>query len=317
MLLAIAFLSGLAIVTLVQLPANSLLWREIQNTGHSFAFGMLALVAFFLLRTTGLNKGDKPASAYLGAFALCLATGIAVELVQFRIGRDADILDVLRNGIGSISFLGIYAAFDPKLAKYRKKKRGLFRGALVTGSLLLLLAGLLPLIGLSASYLQRDRAFPVLIDFDADWNRSFISTQDSRLQLVPAPPSWQQTGNKRAGLITLYPAQYPGLALHDPVGDWTGYSYLSFHIYSENPQEYTLTLRIHDRQHNWRYEDRFNTRLSIQAGDNLFHIPLEKIRSAPKGREMDMTAISNMTLFAVEPEHPLQFYLSNVRLERD
>jgi hypothetical protein len=314
---ALAFFFGLAIVTLVQLPWNTMLWSEIQNTGHTFAFGLLALVALAFLRSSGISTSDRPLRDYLAAFAFCLVAGIAVELVQFKIGGDADPVDVLRDAVGIISFLGFYAVLDPRLAQYWKRKGGIWRTGATTLSLLLLLAGLLPLIGLSTAYLQRDRAFPVLIDFEAGWPMDFISTPNASLSTVPAPSEWHMHNESRVGRLILHPAQYPGLALLEPVTDWSGYAYLSFHIYSENPEAITLILRIHDRRHNYRFDDRFNTKLTIAPGDNAFRIPLEKIRSAPRNRKMDMKAIVNLMIFAVEPDQALQFYLSNIRLERD
>lgn len=293
-----------------------MLWNEIQNTGHIFAFGLLVLLALTFIRSTGIAASNVP-QGYLLAFAVCLAAGIGVELVQFVTGGDADPVDVLRDALGIISFLGFYTVLDPRLTQHWKRKGDLLRAGVAIFSLLLLLVGLLPVISLSTAYLQRDRAFPVLIDFNAEWPLEFIRTQDASLSTVPTPEGWQQTGDEQVGRLTLYPARYPGLALIEPVADWTGYAYLSFHIYSENPESRTLTLRIHDRQHNWRYDDRFNTKLTVAPGDNAFRVPLAQVRTAPRNRKMDMKAIVNLMIFAVEPEQSLQFYLSNIRLERD
>jgi hypothetical protein len=226
-------------------------------------------------------------------------------------------VDVLRDATGIISFLGFQSVRDPRLAQFWKLKGGLWHtgGAII--SLLLLLVSLLPLIGLTTAYLKRDRAFPVLIDFDAGWPLHFIKTPGARLSIVPAPTEWHAPEESRAGLLKLHPARYPGLSLLEPVADWSGYTYLAFHIYSENRETRTLILRVHDRQHNYRFDDRFNTKLTVAPGDNTFRIPLEKIRSAPRDRKMDMTEIVNMTIFAIEPEQALQYYLSDIRLERD
>lgn len=313
--LGLGFFSCLALVTLVQLPGDMMLWREIQNTGHIPVFGLLTLIALFLNRTTGLTARHNIAQEYLIALTAILVTGITIELVQPAIGRDADIGDVLRNLVGSVSFLGLFAAIDTRLGGFWGTKKRIWRNTLAGLSLLLLITALIPASGLLLSQIQRDRAFPVLIDFDAQWPQAYLSIQNARLSRVDAPDSWPAYANTTVAQITLQPAPYPGITLEEPSSDWSGFSRLAFHVYSEEPQAYRLTLRIHDRQHNYRFEDRYNATFTIVPGDNLIHIPIETIRSAPATRAMDMTAIKNLMIFAIGPERPLQFYLSDIQLK--
>jgi hypothetical protein len=311
--LGLAFITGLLVVVLGQLPGNSLLWREAQNSAHILAFGGLSIIALIGLRTIEQLNFLKPLWGYLLAAIISLSAGIAVELVQWGIGRDAELHDIQRDLIGIVSFLGLYTVFDPDLAAYRLRygKKRLYGVALL--SLLLFITGLIPLISLTIFTYQKNTAFPRLIDFEQHWPLAFISPQDARIEIVRRPDQWQDEQQLDVARITLFPSRYPGFALHEPVSQWSGFRYLSFKIYAETGL--TLALRINDRQHNQAYEDRYTTALSVSPGINHYRISLDEIRTGPSFRELDMDSIDKLMLFATEPDTPLQFYVGNFYLE--
>jgi hypothetical protein len=77
-----------------------------------------------------------------------------------------------------------------------------------------------------------------------------------------------------------------------------------------------LTLRIHDRLHNWEYEDRFNRQLVIAPSTRkIVGIPLQDIEVAPARRRMDMAAITSVMLFAWYPVPTHEFYVSRIWLD--
>ena len=47
----------------------------------------------------------------------------------------------------------------------------------------------------------------------------------------------------------------------------------------------------HDQMNNREYKDRFNTSIMVAPGFNRIKIPINKIRRAPVGREMDLATI--------------------------
>jgi VanZ family protein len=315
LILSLTFIAGLLIVIFVELPSNSLFWQEAQNSGHILVFGLLSLVALFTLRSISWFEKHNHTWSYLGAIILSLLTGIMVEFIQLSVGRDAEIIDVLNDGVGVFSFLGLYAFIDPALKTFRSKGgRRLILG--ISGiSLLLPLISLSPFINLTISYYQRDSDFPKLINFSKRWPLAFISTQDATLQIAEVPEQWQLAGQEHLGIITLYSAQYPGFALKEPVSDWSTFSYLTFSIFSDTIQPVKLSLRINDKQHNQKYEDRYNTSLVIEQGKNLFRISLNDIRNGPTDRKLDLHAIDKLVLFAADLDTPLQFYIGNFQLE--
>lgn len=315
LILSFAFFLGMLIVILGEVPGQTMLWRAVQNSGHIFVFGVLSVIALFLVRTTGWVSPDRHVTAYLIAAIVSLFTGIFIEFIQLSSDRDADIHDVLRNAIGILSFLGLYANVDPALKEWRNNTAKGIIISILSVSLALLIAGLTPLMSLASDYYQRNIAFPALVEFNKRWSQTFITTRRTSLKIVALPDQWQEHDQRLVGQLTLFPAWYPGLTLNEPVSDWSAYTHLSFRIYAETAQPFKLTLRINDAQHNRQYEDRYNTSLTIRQGMNLFRIPLEEIRNGPVFRELDMQSIEKLTLFAVEPDQPIEFYLSNLHLE--
>jgi hypothetical protein len=77
----------------------------------------------------------------------------------------------------------------------------------------------------------------------------------------------------------------------------------------------TLTIRVHDADHDQRYADRFNRRLVVSPGLNRFVIPVEDIVNAPDRRRMDLRRIRGIVLFAYELDRATHVYLGPLRLE--
>jgi hypothetical protein len=312
LLLSVFYLLLILAVTFIGLPGNTKLMGEIQNTGHTFAFGFCAVITLTLLRrATGINR-QKALSQYTVVFCLSLIAGIAVELLQWATHRDAEISDVVRDIGGIVAFLGFYSLIDGKITGIHKTK---IKTGVAFASVTVLILALLPLTRLTLDYYQRQQAFPVLVDFKAGWFNDFVTTLHAILEPVAAPEDWIQESGKQVAKITLLPAKYPGLHVEEPSPDWTGYSHLNFRIFSANPDDLTLFIRIHDREHNHRYNDRFNHRIHIKPGDNNVRIGLQSIRTAPVNRQMNMKEIAGVILFTAQPQKPLQFYLSDIWLD--
>jgi VanZ family protein len=315
LILFICFLMGIAFVTFVQLPDTSMLWREVQNTGHTVIFAFLSIITLLFIKKSGFMIDLKHAYQYVAAFSITLFAGITVELIQLVIHRDADIVDVLRDFIGIVSFLGIYAVVDPDLRNYWVLKgKVLKRGILMVG-VFIMLSGLIPLSNLMIAYIYRNESFPVLIDFNKRWTNTFISTSHAQLDILAESNNPGIFNNKQFARLRLEQSKYPGLTMLEPVSDWSGFSYLNFSIYSEEMASFDLIVRVHDKYHNQTYNDRFNKRLRINHGINNIKIPLVSIRFAPKDRQIDMSEISSMTIFAVNLNAPIIFYISNISLK--
>ncbi len=285
----IAAVVVVALVLSLPVRTDSRLVHELENSGHAVLFGIAAIV--FLRRWRG---GLWP---YLLAGLVTIALGAATELMQWIEGGNADSLDVVRDGAGALAFLGF--------AWTLRRRDSILKHYLIrSGSIALILIVFLPPILTCAALAHRWLVFPVIADFRAKVENRFWSAGNREVDIVPAP--WQKDG--RAARLLYGPAEHPGLAISGPWPDWSGYRELSFLVYSECPETVMLTLRIHDAQHNNKYEDRFNTRLEIHPGLNPIEVPLSAVREAPRGRQMDFRRIRSVFLFMSRPGRPFNLY---------
>jgi hypothetical protein len=111
-------------------------------------------------------------------------------------------------------------------------------------------------------------------------------------------------------------APFPGVALHEPVADWRAFRTLLIDL--ENPEDKKLqfTVRVHDRGHALSYNDRFNRRFELDAGERrTLRIDLREVERAPRGRLMNMRQISDIRLFRDAPDGARRLRIYTLRLE--
>jgi len=242
--------------------------------------------------------------SYAAIILAGMLIGIGVELVQHYTGREASALDLLTNLLGLISGLCLIEAFPQgKSSKYRRASF-----VLVMTSVALIVVCIMPLLLLSASYLQRNKAFPVIADFGADWREAFIKFNQTELHTKDDP------GQNDLHWVTFEPTEYPGISIIEPVSDWTEYDRLVFTLYSNHEYMIRVTVRIHDVVHDQSHSDRYNISLAVEPGMNMYQILLKDVEQAPLGRTLDMTAIAGLILFANGLEKPVTLGISNISL---
>ena len=315
----IVLLSALTAVVLIvlfgKLPGNSLFWREVQNSGHTFLFAVAAVLILLLLRDSSVVLRRAPLKLYVVAGLIGLLVGVLTEVVQLLIGSDSSPVDVMRDLTGIVGGLGFFASVDKTLQPHWLKSRQIKKAGLVVMSISVFTAGLFPLAHLSAAYVQRNEAFPVVFDLKNEWSSSFIEIKNAVVKTSIDQQVSTANNLKRFALVQFKHGIYPGVSMIEPYPDWSLFEALTLEIYSEQAVEFDLVVRVHDKKHNHAYSDRFNKRLIVKAGENHFQIPLHDIKRAPMGREMDMTRISELVLFAGKPVAPISFYLGAIRLE--
>lgn len=298
-----------------ELPGNSLFWREVQNLGHTFLFAVAAVLVLLLLRDMTESFRRVHLKVYASAGLISMLIGVLTEIVQLLMGRDSSIIDVMRDLAGIIAGLGIYACVDPYLQPHWLASPKRKRTGIAVLSFCVFTASLFPLASLSVAYVQRESAFPVVVDLTAKWSETFTRTKYATVEIVVDQKPGAVDKVKRLALVHFKRAIYPGVTMIELYPDWSSFEVLTLNIYSQHASTFDLVLRVHDKQHNQAYSDRFNRRLIVKTGANNFRIPLRNIKHAPASREMEMAKISELTLFSVKTVAPLSFYLSAVRLE--
>jgi VanZ family protein len=297
-------------------PERTLLWDAAFDVGHVPLFGLLALAALRLLRVR--RPGMPAGRAWWSAFGLTVAIGAATELIQFsQPNREPSVGDFARDTAGAGAFL-LAAAVSPRLggggAPPFSRTRGR-RSALIVAGVLLAISGA-QLAATLAVLAGRDAAMPTLVRFDgAWWERPLVRPGHSRLTPGARPGGLPPGFGEPLVRMDLQMATYPGVSVREPHPDWRGYRRLVFTVVSDLDAPTVLTLRVHDALHDQRYEDRFNRGLKILPGVNRVVIPLDDIRTAPDGRDMDMSRIRGIAIFGHSPAAPTHVFLGPLRLE--
>lgn len=81
------------------------------------------------------------------------------------------------------------------------------------------------------------------------------------------------------------------LRVDEPYPDWSGYRALVVQLDVRGAVTCHVMVRVQDRRHDHRHEDRSNHAFKLPPGrESGNRIPMEEIRTAPMGRAMEMTA---------------------------
>jgi hypothetical protein len=281
-------------------PEPTLFWNALFDVGHVLVFAAITSVLMDLVGGGQANP-DSRAVGWTVAATLALAAG--TELVQsLEPHRDAAFLDLVRDAAGMTLAL-LLRGSDP--ASRTRTLRRLIAALIALGVLT-------PFVATAAVYVQRNKALPVVIPLDGSaWERRLLSFHRSEL----VPGGCASRGGDPLARLSIQPGTYPGFHLDEPYPDWRGFQRLVFRAVTEADQSITLTVRVHDARHDDRYTDRFNIAVAITPGDHRIEIPLDAIRLAPHGRQMDLGRIRGIGVFAHQLSEPRRVCLSAFRLE--
>lgn len=292
-----------ALALVVRLPAHPQILGVLNNAAHAPVFGALAVVWFLLMH--GFRRWS-PWQRYLVAFALTIAIGSLVEVIQPRFGRGAELKDLLNDALGAAAGLALVA--------YVTSRR--FLWLLVAVALLIPVAW--PVAQAATAYVSRAGNFPVLFGDATRSDRYFIRTSGIEAVRSALPPAFSRPGDPQSLRIRILGERWPGVTHSEPQPDWRGYSRLLLDLTNPGPQPLTLTFRVHDRAHDNHASDRFNRTFTLAAAQrSLLAIPLSEIESAPEGRSLDLARIAGIILFGEGSARQLghEFYITRIWLE--
>ena len=303
-------------IAFIRLPDDSLLWLELQDTGHTLVFILLTVVVLRVMQGTTTDNQVKKHVQYLVAGLVCLAAGIAAELVQLLSDRNFALIDIVRDLGGIVVAIGLFAVFDPQMKPVWIRHHSMLRIGTFTLACCLLVISLYPLASLAFALRERQMAFPIIMDLQSDWSGSFLQFNHAMLSGQPDTEICQSGGEEQLTSLTYKTARYPGISIIDPYPDWRAYDHLAFTIYTTTPRPFTLYLRIHDQWYVQDYSDSYTRKLEISNGFSHFRIPLEEIMQGPPERELDMSSISKIMLFARNVPRPIDLCVSVISLEK-
>ena len=272
------------------------------NFGHLPLFGVVALVVLRILGR-GKRAGSRK-STYLLAWAITSFLGAFTECVQAILPyRHFRIFDILTDSLGAALFLTVTCSFHTGT-----EKRGIT--LLRNGLLILMIIRAYPILSAAIDTWNMENNFPVLSSFETPLETSRWICREGSMKRT----SLHATSGAYSLEVNLPQGMYPGITLDSFVNDWRGYNQLSFDVFMDGTTPLRLSTRINDRTHNEEYGDRYNRTFLLRPGNNRVSIKLDEVRTAPKGRLMDMSDITVLCLFSYQLKEPRKAYFDNFRL---
>ena len=276
-------------------PDNAGIWlRSLFEWLHVPVFGLISL-AMLLLTPISWPSWQRFGLAFLGSILL----GVFTEAAQIPTQRDASWEDIISDAAGAASFLVCAYAVG-------RKHTVVIISAMSATAIFLWSA--LPLIATTQAIIYRNSQFPVIFNGDIDSEKTFVSGINLRMETRKS-----ETNDELYTQVQLIHGEGSRIEIRDLVSDWSLYAYLSLKIEVAGDQDLPITVRVHDKLHRkgaQPHHDRFNRRLTLSPGMNVVRIPLQNIRSAPRGRMMDMTKIDALIMFSEKSNatHCLNLY---------
>ncbi len=262
-----------ALALFAALPSRPMILAVLNDAAHAPVFALLTLV---LLRLLGTLTPWTRTVRIAAAFVLAVAIGGAVEALQSLIGRDAEWSDLVMDTLGAAAATGIATA-----AAGRRW---------IGGALFVVAAGTAfwPLGEACLAYLERQRQFPVVMDFDSRLDWFFLRSQGVAVDTGAECAAFHVTGGR-----------WPGISHLEPQPDWRGHKTLIVDVSNLGHDALGLTLRVHDASHDNRAADRFNRRFELAPGAHQrITVLLADIAAGPRTRKLDLGRIAGLILFA-------------------
>ena len=295
---------ALAVVLLVlqqtaSIAGTSRFADALQNALHVPWFAALTALAIAISRPLHQRPRLRWTLLLLALPTLAWLT----EYVQQFTGRSFEWSDFGRDCVAAAGTFAVYRGLisnSPRPSSPNPRSKLLWL-ALAAALFSWALANLLLV---SAAYLQRDLALPLLLNPDSALSRVF---------LWPPPLEHQPDGGSGAASgepgIQLYSraAGWDPLSLREPSTRLGDYAFMCTEIDLRSRAGALLLLRVHDFTHERsvrRYEDRFNLEQRIAPGHQTIAIPISSLRNAPRGRSMNLADIAEILVLILSPPEP-------------
>jgi hypothetical protein len=296
LLLALLLVGSLLLFVELPIPPTEA-GRTIENAGHVPLFMLVTLSVLFVLRE---RPGFTGARLYVWAGLAGIGAGFLSEVIQRPLRRDASWDDVFADALGAVCALALYALFDRHSALKRWHR---ILAILIAATCIVTYVA--PIATMTRAYLHRNGQFPVLANFESRAEMFWTRNIGVRREIAGG-----------ALVVHFVADETPGVSFHEPVPDWRGYRTLVLEVENPSTESLNLGVRVHDRKHNWSFNDRFNRSYDLAAGERrTLRIGLDQIRNGPKNRLMDMQRISDITLFRGKKTGSRELRIHGIRLE--
>jgi VanZ family protein len=291
-------------------PGSSRAIAAAHDFAHAPVFGCVSVLLLVWLRGFRPTRDHRLITQYAVAIAGGAGLGLATEIAQAFAGRDASWVDLRSDVLGSIAFAAMFALIDARI-----DRRSLSRTLCALGVILMIVHSL-PFVQTLLAYVRRNQEFPTLFEARDSTPDAFIGRLRSEFAYEPLPPLFATTQNEQALHIRFTNGPWLGMYVDEPRPDWSGYQTLAVDLTNPSDAPLHMVIRVHDRAHNYRFEDRFNRAFRVPAATRMtLLIPLAEIESAPDGRKLDLCEIAQIILFTAERNAGRDLYVSRIWLQ--
>jgi len=121
-------------------------------------------------------------------------------------------------------------------------------------------------------------------------------------------------GQKSLKLEMYPPSRYPGMSTSSFEHDWRGYKKLCFDIFNPKKEGVSISFRLDDKKDHPSYADRINKSIKLKSGWNAICFELDSLRTSGTKRHLNLTNVTRLYMFTLNPERPLTLFLDNIRL---
>jgi len=272
-------------------PESSRLFGSVLDLGHILFFCLLVL---YVNRHINLRR---PLAAISLTIIVFIVGGL-MELIQLKIGRDGNWLDIYYDLTGT--WIGLVWC-QPVTRPIRYARIAIFA---------LTLPALLKILLLALLEFQSAQNFPVIADFESRLELYQYRGTLERSDLV-------HTQGNFSLQLKLHATEYSGINIARSYPDWSPYNYLRIDIYIPETEPLGIVIRVNDIAHDlggWKDDDRYNYRTRLYPGWNNLTLPIDDIRKGPTSRLMDLQEISSIGIFTVRLPDVRVIYIDNIRL---
>lgn len=285
---------------------------EFENFLHGLGFSGVALL-IMILQTRDLKgavSNGRKWRLYGAGFIFTFSIGFGAELLQIPTDRDASIGDLIRDFFGTIAGLLFFASLQSKLSLFRKTAQkmaarimAVFLVGVIATPLFIKIAALKCYTGSSGE----------LVTFEKWFDSALLQEKGIEFSIVDRPAEWTTNNSKKVALLQFNGSDYPGITIKN-VKNWADYNVFTFQMFSRADTSLELIVRIHDRNHNNQFSDRFNRKIVIAPGANEFVIPLYEIKNLQK-RKMELDKIHEIIIFAMGKKVQFSVFLDQIILK--
>ncbi|TAK51928.1 MAG: hypothetical protein EPO25_14985 [Gammaproteobacteria bacterium] len=272
------------------------------NAAHGPVFAGVAALLLYLWPAA--DRAGRTAA--LGALALALGLGILVEVLQTISGRPGSIYDVMTDAAGAVTGLALWHLV-------RGRSRGWLAPAVA-------LAGC-TVIGwdptrVALAYASRAESFPVLAQFDARQDLTFVASNGASDTVERLPARWARTADERALRVACDAQRPPVLHVIEPIPDWRGYAAVAIDLTNPLDRELRLTVRVFDDGGGFSHDEGSRRSFAVAPLTRAtVRVPLVAAADMPARRHVDLARVARLMVIGRKIQEPTCYFVSRIWLE--